>query len=537
MTDLHYALESVNQLDPSSIILISDGRHNHGPDPRRLINQDWSVPIFTVAVGADTICDASLVSAVGPAYVFPGDSFTLEATVETRGLNITDRGDLTLSFNKKILGRTAIKPSRELSRSRHRFRLLAAEPGQYEYRFSISPWPAEINYVNNDGLLNVEVLTKTIKLLYYCGHPSFNQRFIKTALEKAERVELHALLQAAPQQMILNDQPVETALRFRAADYDVLILDRVSGQNFPITDLIPAVRQGLGVLYIGTGEDLPPALANILPIQTSGSLPAGSYSLQIQRIFSVLTPAERYPPLNAIGRVLKIEPDATVIASYDHHAVIAYRTLGRGIVCQINASDLLPWLFQPAGSRQERLGADFCLDLVRFLSALGPKQRLILRPDRTEMKTGESLTMHLLSYSPALEPASGGDFFLIVGGESIPFFEIQPGQYEMTYQPADTGLITCFAAGSLQRDTLVSEKLVLKIRSAPAESEEGIDWILLKELMARTGGQNFGLADMKEIKLPTPSRKTSMRIFFLDTPFVYFLIFTLLAADWWLHRR
>ncbi len=536
-TDLTLALETGRRLDPSAIVLISDGRHNHGPDPRLRLNQDWSIPIFTVAVGADTVHDAALVSAVGPAYVFPGDTFTLEATVETKGLTAIDSGSLILSLNNKYLGRSAIKAGQELSRSRHRFRLSAAEPGSHEYRFSLSSWPGEINYNNNEYFLSVEVLKKATKVLYYCGHPSFNQRFFKSVLANAERMELHHLLQAGPQRMLLNGQPVDSTLRFRAADYDVLILDQVSGQNFPITDLIPAVRQGLGVLYIGTGEDLPPELSAILPIQTSGSLPAGTYSLQIQRIFSVLTPAEKYPPLNAIGRVLKVEPSATVVASHDKHAVIAYRALGRGIVFQINASDLMPWFFQPAGSGQERLGADFCLDLVRFLSVLGPKQRLVLRPDRTEMKIGESVTMHLSSYSTAFEPCGGGDFFLIARNESIPFFEIKPGQYEMTYQPADTGLITCFAAGSLEGDTLVSEKLTLKIRSAPAESEEGIDWIMLKELASRTDGQTVDLTGMKEIKLSVSSRRTSMRIFSLDTPLVYFLIFALLAADWWLRRR
>ena len=537
MTDLTTALEAARRTDPSSIVLLSDGRHNRGPDPRSLINADWDRPIFTVAVGPDSIRDAAVTSVSYPEYVYPDDSFPVDIVVESRGFVSPDSTYLSLQAGNRITGRVMVPLGQESSRLQRRFYVRAGEPGRRSYQAILTPRSAETDHSNNEYTFRVEVLGRMIRVLYYSGHPSFNRRFLRPALGAAARLETHDLIQTGTEQIRFDGRPLDPATRIRAADYDVLILDQTLGRSFPITDLSGAIRAGRGVIFLGGYEDLPAELRDLPPIMTASDLPAGEYKIQVRRIFSVLSPAENLPPLPQIGRVLGLRPDAVVIAESADQPVIAYRSDGHGMVFQITARDLTPWLFRPAGSYQENLAQDLLLDIVHFLSLLGPKNRLVIRADRREIRVGSAVTFTLLSYNAALEPNGGGDFFLTTARESIPFFEIQPSQYEATFYPEDTGEIRCVAAGRLDETLLRSAELTILVQPAADESEMGIDWELLRGLAAQTGGRSFTLADLDQLELPKQASRSRMRTLDLDTPVIYVLIFLLLAADWVLRRR
>ncbi len=542
LTDLSTALETARRTDPSSIVLFSDGRHNQGPDPRSLINADWDRPIFTVAVGSDSIRDAAIAAVSYPEYVYPDDSFPVDITVESRGFESSDSASLSLQAGDRIARRVMVPLGQESSRLQRRFYVHAGEPGRRSYRVILTPRSAETDHSNSEYTFRVEVLGRMIRVLYYSGHPSFNHRFLSPALGAAPRLEMHDLIQTGTEQIRFDGRPLDPSTRIRAADYDVLILDQIYGRSFPIAGLSGAVKAGLGVIFLGGYEDLPADLRDLPPIMTAADMPAGEYKIQVRQVFSVLSPAENLPPLPQIGRVLGLHPDAVVIATSADQPVIAYRSYGHGMVFQITARDLTPWLFRPAGSYQEDLAQDLLLDIIHFLSLLGPKNRLVLRADRGEVRAGSAVNFTLLSYNTALEPSGGGDFFLTTARESIPFFEVQPGQYEATFYPEDTGEIRCVAAGRLDETRLRSNELAILVQPAADESEMGIDWELLRELAAKTGGRSFTLADLDQLdqlELPKSASRPRMRTrtLDLDTPVIYVLIFLLLTLDWVLRRR
>jgi len=79
--------------------------------------------------------------------------------------------------------------------------------------------------------------------------------------------------------------------------------------------------------------------------------------------------------------------------------------------------------------------------------------------------------------------------------------------------------------------------LVLTILPQMMEKEKGLNKQLLLTLSEKTGGVYNSIDALESFDLPTPGLRYDVRQIDFNKPISYFLIFMLLAIDWFMRRR
>jgi len=536
-TDLTLGLLKAAAANPSAIILVSDGYHNFGPDPSTLMD-DWHIPIYAVAAGAESLRDQAIADIVYPEYVFQNDSVTVAVTVESRGFDRPEPSRLTLeSADKKIVLAKTFVLSGAPAKTKLEFSFLARETKPITFRLSLPPQNGETDYANNVRDFRLAAFDQKIKVFYYTDHLSFNTRFLVPVLRSMPNIELRAAVRLAPERLADYFTMAAIPEPINSLTADIWILDNVDCRLLPDQDLKGFLNRGKGILFIGEIANLPDNLRAILPIPVAGRLPTGEYPLRVVERFSVLIPGEDYPPLPAVNRVIGVNPNTVTIARSDKLPVVAYRNYGPGTVFQINAPEIGVWQFSQSGTKNENLLAGLIPDIVRFLSPFGVRNRLVLKTRRSSYEVGAKVEVTLQSYDRDLRPTGGGDFYLARAAERIPFFETKPGNYEAEFLPQKSGDYELTAIGVVNGDTLKSNVLRITAALRTAETEQGINHDGLRVMAEKTGGRYVLLRDLDTLSVPAAADYREPRRFSLDHPAFYLAAFLLLAADWFLRRR
>lgn len=536
-TDLTAGLQKAAATKPSAIVLVSDGNHNYGPDPRSAVD-DLDLPVYAVGCGAETLKDQVVADVHFPAYVFRGDSATIEAVIESRGFTRPETSRAVLeSADKKIRLVKSFIPSDAPGKEKLVFPLVVRSTGTAGFHIELLPQPGEFDYANNSYDFRLEVLPDKIKVLYYTDHLSFNTRFLVPILKAMRNFDLRAVARLSPDRW--TDYFTETEPRDLDdwQSFDIWILDDVDFRTLTGKDMMGFLNRKGGILLIGGIDNLTDAGRALLPIPIYGRLPTGSYPLQVTESFSVLSPAGVYPPVSAVNRVVGTNPKAVTICRSDKLPVIAYANYGSGTVFQINAFNFGVWQFSQSNTKNEGLLAALVPDIVRFLSTLGERNRLILKSERKDCEVGATLNITLQSFDRDLRPAGGGDFYLSTAAEKIPFFETRPGLYEAELTPREKGDHELTAAGTLNGDSLKSGTLKINVTGRKVENEKWLDRQLLQALAEKTGGRYIPFQNLTALDLPAGGYYQQNRKLSLDHPVIYFIVFFLLAADWIRRRR
>lgn len=536
-TDLTAGLLKAAALKPSCVILISDGNHNFGPDPRTAAD-DWNFPVYTVGCGAESLKDQTVADVYYPAYVFRDDSTVVEAVIESRGFTRPEPGRVILeSADKKIALTKTFTLSGAPARVKLAFPLVIRTAGPVSFRLSIPAQGGELDVANNYYDFRLDVRPDKIKVLYYTDHLSFNTRFLVPILKAVPNFELRALVRLSPERLADYFTGAEPQNLGDWRSFDVWVLDDVDFRGLREKNLTGFVNQNKGILFIGGIENLTEAGRAALPIPILGRLPTGSYPLSVTDPFSVLSPAGKYPPLSAVNRVIGTNPGSVTIARSDGLPVIAYRNYGTGTIFQINALDIGVWQFNQSGTENDGLLAALITDIVRFLSTLGKQNRLILKAAPRDCEIGATVNFTLQSYDRDLRPGGGGDFYLSAVGKKIPFFETRPNRYEAEFIPQEKGDCDFTAIGTLKGDSLRSNLIKIKVSPRRVETDKTLDRNFLVTLAEKTGGRYRSLREMPGLAVPSAGYYRETRKFFLDQPVIYVIVFLLLAADWLLRRR
>jgi hypothetical protein len=536
-TDLTSALRAAAATKPSAIVLVSDGNHNYGPAPLEDID-DWNLPVYTVGCGPESLKDQAVSEVYFPAYVFRGDSTIIEAVIESRGFTRPETSRAVLeSADKKIRLVRSFIPSDAPGKVKLVFPLVIRRTDTIGLRLAVSPQSGEFDYANNVHDFRLEVLPDKIKVLYYTDHLSFNTRFLVPILKTVSNFDLRAVARLSPDRWTEYSAATETRDLDDWRTFDVWILDDIDFRTLAGKDVTGFLNRKGGILVIGGIDNLTDAGRALLPIPIYSRAPTGLYPLQVMEPFSVLSPAGEYPPVSAVNRVIGANPKAVTICRSDKLPVIAYANYGSGAIFQINAFDVGAWQFSQSNTKNEGLLAALVPDIVRFLSTLGERNRLILKTKRPECEIGTPLNFTLQSFDRDLRPAGGGDFYLSTAAEKIPFFETRPYFYEAEFTPREKGDYELTAVGTLNGDSLKSRTLKIKVVGRMAETEKWLDRHLLQALAEKTGGRYVPLEKISGLDLPAGGYSRETRKLSPDHPAVYFIVFLLLAADWVLRRR
>lgn len=186
-TDIERALKQLNQLtssETSPILLISDGIQTVG---RNYTYAGSDQSVFPIILG-DTIKknDLEITQVNANAYVTLGNISEVEAFVTFSGQgSITSQ--LLLEKGGEIIDRKRLSFSEENSSTRVKFEIPAEEPGQHLYRIRLTPFPDELETLNNQKSFEIEVVNSQMQIAVIYAFPHPDLGMIKQSLEREKK--------------------------------------------------------------------------------------------------------------------------------------------------------------------------------------------------------------------------------------------------------------------------------------------------------------------------------------------------------------
>ncbi|MBE0432919.1 hypothetical protein IBX73_05560 [candidate division WOR-3 bacterium] len=534
-TNLTRALEEAGRMQPSAIMLITDGNHNFGASPLTLADRTNS-PIHIYGIGEDTIRDAAIIGIIAPAYTYQGDSAQIDVMVESSGFTAGDgRVALGLTPDKPLAARD-FPLSDVRARNTVTFRVAAAAPGEIRYSINIEPLPGEISYDNNRSFMTLNVLKDKIRVLYYTDHMSFNTKFIRASLSSDGNLSVSSIVRHGAVRYRSVERGEDLAALPGLDGFDVVILDNVNLARLPWSNILESAGSGKGLVLTGMIEGFNEQWRENIPIKVAGGAVEGKHTLRINEPFSVLTGGD-HPPVKRISRIAGARPDAKIVASVGDLPVIGYCAHQKGRIFQIAIPDFGTWNFLQRGLMNKDLLSRFLGDVIRFLSPLGAHERLMLAARQADCAVGEIVHLQLQSHDRDLRPAGDGDFSLVAGSTRIPFYETHYGRYEASIVFDKPGKQRVFAQGELDGELLTSNTVNMNVMPGSLEAERRLNQALLQTIAAAADGEFMMLDDLNRTTPPETRRRATSTAINLNSPVTYFAVFLMLAADWILRRR
>jgi len=534
-TDIISPLEAVRSFNPVVILLISDGNHNHqGTSPSQLT--EYPLSVHTFGIGKEESSDVRLVETLYPDYVYMGDSIDISVVVQSHGYK---KGNATVKLvfdrSKKTL-QNSFQLSDTKAKHTIGFRTVITQGADTSFTVSILPSPGESYKMNNRQRYSLTLIDRKIQVLYYTDHMSLNTKFIMRALEQNPRLDITPIIRTQSGQYI---DPYDRQSRTLPLldTINVLIVDNISGATLPWSQIEDAVRSGLGLLCVGTVQQITPQWQSMLPIMISEAVMEITVPIMITEGFSCLSPGKKYPPFFFIHRVLGTKENAVTLASVNSIPVIAYQRFGQGTVFQINCLNIGTWHFMQTGMFQQDILSCLLPDIIRFVAPVGRNKRLVLSSSHRTFMVGERVDLTLKSYDHDFRQAGGGDFSAKFADRTIPFFEVHQGIYHSSFIADRAGDITLNASGILDNEPLTSNPISLQVREGSLENIQTLNQTFLETIAHRTGGVSYPIDSLVSFTIPNVASQYHVIHLDLNNPIGYLFVLILLAVDWIVRRR
>jgi uncharacterized membrane protein len=577
-TSIVQTLREASNTSLGALILISDGADNSGSIDAATLSEiiSYGVPIHAVGIGRESIPeDLELANVQLPQSALPG-------TTLSAGLSIIhDQGGLTrvkVYNGDELISTEEIELSPTQNMTTAFIDVEVSEPGELDLRFSLDPVNGENNLVNNSRAQVVDVPDGQYRILYIEGEPRWEYKFMQRALDEDPSVQLSTLLRVTPNKFYRQgiDDPEQLAEGFPVErselfSYDALIIGSVELAEFNeeqqqmIHDFVSERGGSLmmlaGLNGLGLGGWSESVVSEVLPARLSADdaafvrqqakvipTPNGLASPILLLSDSASENLERWNDLPNIADYQSIgplRPAATTLLEIEVNGelqpLLVTQPYGRGQSYIMATGGT--WRWQMSMPLEDMSHETFWRQLARGLVVNSPLPfELSTRIDNEEIRVRAQVR------DPDAEENQGMAVSAVVSSDYGPAMTLellpsssQPGVYEASFNPVDTGL---FSVEAISR---VGDTPVSSVRSAIRyeQNQEAFairqNRELLENLAAVTGGQYWQAQDWDE--LPEAISYSTAGIteqdvrYLWDAPIIFLLLVLLKTAEWLLRRR
>jgi hypothetical protein len=289
--------ESINNDEPASIVLVSDGRQNAPSDPAeaaRLLAAR-GVRIYGLTIGSEEVApDAAVEEPDAPDWIFAGDSVAASARVRLDGLSGVP---LHVDFLRDgaVIDTQPIVANAARFEQRISFHDKPTEVRNYSYAIRVAEAPHESNRQNNEQPFHIVVKKDRLNVLLVDDAPRWEFRYLAAALRRDQRIKLQTvLLQPAdvtdvtpplPRRASITNPDVEAQLLPTTATewnaFDVIIWGDVPPESLPPLQqqfLLEAVRDRGATLIGIAGRNAFPAAYRDTPLAAALPVTAGDWT-------------------------------------------------------------------------------------------------------------------------------------------------------------------------------------------------------------------------------------------------------------------
>jgi hypothetical protein len=565
-TDLAVALQSAARTvaDPrllSSVVLLSDGRNNLGPDPVRAA-AELGIPVHVLGLGSQqTPDDVQLTGVETEASVFAGQSAQLRLRLRNWGFqdsNVVIRieeGGETLEQRTLQLGAEGQSQEEVLSTPP-----LAAGP--HLLRITVVPSSGELTSQNNQFLLPLRVRQSQLRVLLVSSRPGPEAAFVSRTLAADSTLQVDKFIRR-DRQSYYGSEAMPTDL----ASYEAIILldsEMLSG-TIKSADLRRFVAKGGGLL-LQTSSLRDRFLADLLPTMSDPEgLPSGSARDHLDRSLrlepqahdhpiaramlhpGVGDPWEKLPPLT--GRVMHVraKPSAvTLLATSDGVPVVVAGSYDAGRVLHLSGTGF--WrqsMFGEGVAADTKTVRSFWRSATHWLAVAEPGGRVRASAREPSYLVGQPVDILVEVFDDLNEPLARATVKLSLtsSGRTVTLHEGVPGTYQTELTGLDSGDFTFRVQAEHGGVNIGQSEGSFFVEGHTVESQDlRADPELLAAIAGASGGQYRELEAWRELsnvlrpkpKLVQQEQRLALEVRDL---FWFALLVTLLTAEWLLRRR
>ncbi len=425
-------LSETRNLPLAGVVLLTDGADNSYADlaPVMAELKAGNVPVYPIGVGALTIeRDAELMQVSSPRRILKGSTTTARVSLHQRGFG-GSRGRLEVRENNVLLAAKEVHFPPNSPTLVTEVTLLPRAAGIQEYEFTLLPLAGESNERNNRRTTVLEIRDEKPRILYLEGHPRWEYKFIRRAVQGDENLQLETLLRTALNKFYRQGIEEETTLatgfpatRETLFEYKGILLGNVGSSflSYAQMELIKEFvgKRGGGFMMLGGpasfagGDYRNTPIASLLPVElpedknafffqgmgqlvptTPGSLhPA----LQISDSTAQSSAWESMEPLRDWNLTQGAKPGTTVLARVaipgsegagSNPPLLAFQRFGRGHSIAFMSGSSWRWqMLQDSGDRRHMT---FWRQVLRWLVSLS-QDRVEVHTDRQSYSRNESV--------------------------------------------------------------------------------------------------------------------------------------------------
>lgn len=551
---------AVKSTPVGGIVLFSDGKNTLDPKPEEVIEfaQRRKIPIYTVGVGdPQALRDVEIASVLAPSVALVEDLVMIEVRVRHRGF-AGQRIELRLLENGAPLARQTETLLQTESDQEFRLGYKPVRIGQQQWTLEVKPLPGEHTADNNRRLIDINVKSDKLKILYVETFPRWEYRSLKEFLVRGHEAFLTQcfLIEAdrgfpqettpgLPPLIVLPDS--EEAIAY----YDVILFGDVDpdklGDNDPersrkFMQLVKTfVEEGGGFGMIAGDRFAPRAykdtpVGEILPVIIDPTDLSASADDERGFKFRLTELGRQHPVMQLTDEpernrpvwethedpislresywfapVKRAKPGSMVLATHENarnangaYPLMVSGTYGAGPVFFTAIDDTWRWYARGGAYTHHRYWGNVVRYLARTRLFSGDK-RFRLSANRSEYQRGDRATLTAYVKDKTFRPSDAPDQDLVLrlpdGTERREkLLQVEPGKFEKTFVTANLGE---WQAWLPPEDGLNDEKLspvTFRVVDSDVERKEPVvDEATLRLLADKTGGRYLNLSEAKEL--------------------------------------
>lgn len=599
--------------DLGGIIVVSDGVDNGklrhrleggtGLDDETLrFVESLKVPIHTFGfTGDEALRDVAVQRLKASTFAFHMNATALDATIRVTGYAPGTTVRVGLYENGRLLTQKVVPV-----RAGHRdydlsFDYVPRTLGSQVYAVAAEQLPGEVYAGNNEKLAVVSVIRDRIRVLQICGHPSWDQRFLRNHLKRNPSVDLISFFilvnprnafAVSPDDTALIPFPAEELFVEELGGFDLIVFQDFNHGPFQTRQHLFRVRdfvkKGGAFLMVGgrlglseggyAGTEITEVLPVLLPPSTGHGetldeaefrplVSDAGASHPITRL--ALDPDanarvwDALPPLEGINRTGGLAPDS--VSLLDHPTlsaggaplpVVAVREADEGRAMVVATDSTWRWTFEHTGAGgSSGPYTTFWDNAIRWLIRDPELELLRVAVERGESPLGEPVHGTVRVYGLDYEPAPGQPVSVEVirrGGlltwaeEEVVWRSADAktdaqGELPVELTPDRAGVYEIRAKTTLRGREIAASEILLVLDDNPELRDVVAEQDALALLSEASGGRAYTVS-ARDAELPVLEPRV-MKITRRDQTDLWsgadvlILAGLLLGAEWWLRRR
>ncbi|MBT8380424.1 MAG: VWA domain-containing protein [Ignavibacteria bacterium] len=515
-----FSFSQKDELNLSSIILISDGVFNSGNNPYYNAVKT-GVPVFTIGVGDTTRRkDIEIKKVLHNELVYAETPTTVAATIQNYGFE-NEKITVTLTENGKIISSNIIKLS-STGIQNVPFEYTPESSGEKKLSVDISKLNGEFTLANNKRIFYLNVLSNKIGILLIASSPSSDLSFIKNSLQLDENLAVNSITQ------ISSNRFLEDLSYSKLDSADILFLIGFPSNNTPnelwtrvqnkiVNEKVPYFLTLSPNINLNRLMDLKSELSFTIQQSLSGykevqpeiSTEFYNHPL-IQHVSSNVVEAwNKLPPVLQPKNIFATKPESRILSIIKINnklvssPLIMLRNFSGRKSVTILAKDIWRWKLQTA-IKQINLFESFISNSVKWLNAADNQKKVAIKTSKKNYSQGERVDFSAQVLDESLNSVSNAEIKIKIDSDDNSFETdlqmVGKGIYEGSIALNETGDFNFSGEALREGKKLGQDKGTFNIGEIDLEMIDPVmNYNLLNLIANETGGKYFSPENKNEL--------------------------------------